>query len=1155
MTEGNARTSFVGVGMTWLANCVAFLCLFSLMLGLASSPIGDEAKSSAEFVQRGDEAFELGRYSAAVEFYRSALKRDEGNFTVRLKLIELLARLAGREDEARKEMDVALGVEDLSPHQLRLLAEICSRNGFPEKAKLAYESLLEMNPDDLSALGKLIDALLSEKDFEQAREKIELYGKSASSTIEGLELIAAKCVEHWQYDLARIAYEGVLKRDEKNLPALLAIAECLVRLGKLSEAAEKLSSAAEGHPEQAAPSARLGMVFLRKGDYGRAEDAFGKALDMEPGSVEAADGYAKVMSFTGRYDEARQTLERALETNPDSPALLVSLGRLLNYVGEYELAGERFEKALAAKPGYAEAILGLGMTYWETGKLDLAREQLHSLYDFWDTRVDELDSVRPQDMLAVAIACALTDNPQDAIGVLEKALKKDPTNTDSLLWEGRLFAERHQPTDARRELQKVLAINPKHPEAHAELASIYLESSQFGLAAEACQQALKTNPRLIRALDLLSSIQILDFEYEKAEETVQKALAINPRSLSSLSHLASCYWQQRKKDNYEKVRREVFEINPVYGEFYLIVARACENKRRNEEAIELLKEAVALKADYAPAYTRIGILLMREGEEEEAEKYLRRSYRLDSYNPRTTNFINLLEHMKRNFVSTRTEHFLIKWEKEKGSILKYFLPEYLEEVYRAVCGEFGYEPKNPTLVEIFESHDQFSARIVGLPFIATVGASLGKVVAADSPKRASFDWKDVLRHEFVHVVNLQQSRMQIPFWLTEGLATHHEESPLPAEWDGLIQRMLYLGRIIPLADLNSYFTRPKTQMHKQAAYAESYLICRYLYEKFGREVIRKMIEMYGQDYSTEEVIPCCLGMSAGEFERKIQDYIFAEAKEKRIAPLFLPGDGKLIGDRLKDDPENSFVKVAQARWLYGRAVAPRVADMAKLDQATQILVKIIEENPRARGAYATLSEIHLARRKYEEAKHAALKAIAVDDKDFQARRCLGIAYERTNEIEEAIAELEKAIALYPRASGLWIALRLLYAKEEDEVGRARALEGLVRARPKNVRASKMLAGAYLSNDDHDRGIELLEGAIRYTLYDAEIYALLVVALEGKGSWKTARRYAEIGAGAAYLTAESLMPYQKERVLKLLKLALELNPSHEKAQSLLERIAQ
>lgn len=1132
------------------------LCFLVFGFSTASLAVTEpDEKGSEDLVRMGDEFFRAGRYSAAVDSYRSAVKRDEANFTARLKLIELLARLAGREEDARREVDIALGMTDLASEEIRRIAEICLKNGFPNKAILAFQSVLALCPEDVTSLEKLLVVLLSEKRTDEAEQAVESYSSQAGASIEGLERVAANCLGRTHYDLARTVYEAILSRDVRNPGGLLGVSRCLLGMGRLPEAVERLSQAAEWHPEHAEIWTALGEVFLRKGEYEKADEAFRKAGSLAPEDEDAAIGYAEVLRATGRYPEARESLERALNASPDSAELRVSLGDLLAYVGEDGFARQQFEEALEASPGYPRAILGLGRILLESGEREAGEHQLHRLYDFWDAHVADVDAVETGDMIAVAVGCSLTDNPQDAVTVLERVLKKDSSDTEALLWEARLFLERHQPGDARRELSKLLSINPHHAEGHAELAAIYSANGEYDLAAESCEKALETNPKLVRALDVLSSIQLLDFQYESAEETARKALDVNPRSQASLSHLASCFYQQRKKEAYEEIREKVFEINPTYSEFYSIVALGCEQKRRNEEAMELLKEAIALRPDDAMAHAKMGVLLMREGEEEQAEGYLGKSYRLDRYNPRTTNFINLLEHMKREFASRRTEHFLLRWEKEKGRVLEHFLPEYVEEVYGDVCGEFGYEPRNPTLIEIFESHDQFSARIVGLPFIATVGASLGKVVAMDSPKSGAFDWKDVLRHEFVHVVNLQQTKMQIPFWLTEGLATLHEDSPLPAEWDRLLQRMLYLGEIIPLKELNSYFTRPRTQLHKQAAYAESRMICQYLYDEFGPEVVRKMISLYGENISTEEILRRVLSLSVEDFERNIAERIVAAAREQRIAPLFLAGDGERIERLLSERPEDPLLKVAQARLLAEEALRARPPDPAKLDTATRILTEVIEKEPGARGGYASLAGIHLFGERYAEALDAGQKALAIDEKDFLARRYLGFTYQRMNEPQKAIEELQKAAELYPRAAEVWLSLQALCAKEKDAAGTAHALEGRLRANPKDLPARKTIAQTYLANGDHPKATELVTRGLRCNLYDGEFYRLLVDAYEGTGKWKTARAYAEIGAEAAYIGAASLVPYQREKVLSLLNLALELNPEHERARALHGQLAQ
>ena len=77
----------------------------------------------------------------------------------------------------------------------------------------------------------------------------------------------------------------------------------------------------------------------------------------------------------------------------------------------------------------------------------------------------------------------------------------------------------------------------------------------------------------------------------------------------------------------------------------------------------------------------------------------------------------------------------------------------------------------------------FSGRVVALPDLHTIGACTGRMVAMVSPHgrgvRKPFNWGRVLRHELVHIFNLEQTNFLVPHWLTEGLAVSNEGFPRP----------------------------------------------------------------------------------------------------------------------------------------------------------------------------------------------------------------------------------------------------------------------------------------------------------------------------------------------------------------------------------------
>src|SRR5439155_20097120 len=172
----------------------------------------------------------------------------------------------------------------------------------------------------------------------------------------------------------------------------------------------------------------------------------------------------------------------------------------------------------------------------------------------------------------------------------------------------------------------------------------------------------------------------------------------------------------------------------------------------------------------------------------------------------------------------------------------------------------GYTPQGKTLIEIFSrtertsGHSWFSARMVGLPFIGTVGACAGKMVALTSPAElsAKFDWAMVLRHEFVHVLNLQQTDFAVPHWLTEGLAVHLEDQPRPHKWTALLASRAGSNELFNLDTLTLGFIRPQSSDDGTLAYCQAELYVEYLLATYGADAVAKLLAAYAERCTTSE---------------------------------------------------------------------------------------------------------------------------------------------------------------------------------------------------------------------------------------------------------------------------------------------------------------
>ena len=104
----------------------------------------------------------------------------------------------------------------------------------------------------------------------------------------------------------------------------------------------------------------------------------------------------------------------------------------------------------------------------------------------------------------------------------------------------------------------------------------------------------------------------------------------------------------------------------------------------------------------------------------------------------------------------------------------------------------------------------------------------------DSPaarKPDGFNWGSTLWHEFTHVITLQMTDHKIPRWFSEGLSVYEERKGFPGWGDHL--KLEYLDaikakKLLPTAELNNGFIRPKYPQQVLVSYYQASLICDYI---------------------------------------------------------------------------------------------------------------------------------------------------------------------------------------------------------------------------------------------------------------------------------------------------------------------------------------
>jgi TolB-like protein/class 3 adenylate cyclase/Tfp pilus assembly protein PilF len=113
------------------------------------------------------------------------------------------------------------------------------------------------------------------------------------------------------------------------------------------------------------PQASLGWFYMMSWRWRQAEDAFNRALELDPRYVRAVDGYGWLHLFTGRNDSGLKLLVRAQELEPGDPIFSSDVAWASIRLGRYDQALTYIDKALAIDRGFwfAQGLRGMLLAF------------------------------------------------------------------------------------------------------------------------------------------------------------------------------------------------------------------------------------------------------------------------------------------------------------------------------------------------------------------------------------------------------------------------------------------------------------------------------------------------------------------------------------------------------------------------------------------------------------------------------------------------------------------------------------------------------------------------------------------------------------------------------------------------------------------------
>lgn len=887
-------------------------------------------------------------------------------------------------------------------------------------------------------------------------------------------------------------------------------------------------------------------LFLA-GKYAEAREIYARVK-----TPDAVLGLARSLAAEGKLDEAVQTLVAAAAEHAD---LHAELALLAFNRGDYQAATGYVEASLRFDAEQLLARWIRGELFRVTGKLDEAAKAYRWMVDYYnDHEVKSAEALRWIGLGAAQYARwnRLSDQFQFLVTELyPDALKREPDYWPAHLEAGLLFLEKYNQEDAARELKAALALNPNAAEVHAALARLALVGHEPDRAEASATRALEINPRLVEAWLVKAELAWANFQPEEAAGILQKhALTLNPVCEESLGRLAACYAildgrsANRPSERFTQLVDQVASRNPHAGEFFLALALWLDDRNQFTEAEQFFREANQRMPQLPGPKNQLGMMLMRSGREAEARKLLEAGFKEDSFNVRVKNTLELLDVLD-SFTTVETGNCLLRFDAQHDKLLGRYAARYLAEIYPKLCEQFGYRPTERPLVEVFSEargasgHQWFSTRMVGLPYLGTVAASTGKIVAMVSPTEGrgagKFNWAQVLTHEMVHVITLQQTQFNIPHWYTEGLAVWSEGYPRAPEWNDLLIKRVGSGKLFNLDTINFGFSRPKSGDDWLLAYYQADLYVEYMLEGRTPEVLRKLLAAYAENLSTPEAIQRVFGMTQPKFEEGYAAYL------KRTA-------ARLSGGKTR--AEESFAAIVKAYEAKPHDV-DRAAELAHAylrrgayPKALELAEQVLAKEPKHPLAAYVLARLYARAGQTEDAVKLLEKCLDPKTPDLKLLNLLASLKLKAEDYAEAARLYELGAKLQPHDVRWLRALALVYARADNRPKLAEVFARIARGDSDHLTSRIELARMALQKRDYETAIQWANQALQIDVTEATAHQLLAEA--------AADRHNESLAIEEYETAIELDPTAPQPQLALADVYLQAKKPHE-ARRVLEAL--
>ena len=504
----------------------------------------------------------LGKALAGLDDFEGALKQMEEAIEIAPGRAQLYSGLAILK---QKQGDVALAkaafekAVEVEPRSLQAWLDLASfrwsSNDLPG-AELALKKATEIDPKSVLANRALAVFYTSSRRAPQAEPYLKAVVAVSNSAAAQLQLAdyymalkrrdeAVAILKRLAADrlgstgaevrLAAIAYQSgdkrgghsqldaVLKREPRNVQALLLDVQWLGAEGKLNEAAARAAEAVTADPTSVPALFTLGALQASLQQNTQAMASFSEALKLNPKLTEAQVYLSQLNLTSGSPDAAMEFAQSAATNSPDNPVVKATLVR--NLIAQKNL------------PAAEKELAGLRKAYPTVAGV-------HTLDASLRLQKNDVSGARAS---------------------FEKALTLNPDNTEALAGLTMLDLSQKRTSEAGARVRSGLARHPDRPDLLRLAAQVHVAAQEFSTAEQSLRRAIQVAPDDAVAYNMLAGLYLRTGRRDEALAEFDGIAAREPKNIGVRTMAAMLVDGQNKRPEAKKRYQEILDIDPAAG--------------------------------------------------------------------------------------------------------------------------------------------------------------------------------------------------------------------------------------------------------------------------------------------------------------------------------------------------------------------------------------------------------------------------------------------------------------------------------------------------------------------------------------------------------------------------------------------------------------